>query len=100
MLGEGIFCFPWTNWESLKETIASSKPIPEVLDMKYRLEFKHGFTDRGCLQSAILKISYDIQEKRAYKSKDMQFFLQNVQNEIFKILKMFKNNMKLTKAAC
>ena len=32
--------------------------------MKYRLEFKHGFTDRGCLQSAILKISYDIQEKR------------------------------------
>ena len=60
--------------------------------MKYRLEFKHGFTDRGCLQSAILKISYDIQEKRAYKSKDIQFFLQNVQNEIFKILKMFKQH--------
>ena len=30
----------------------------------------------------------------------MQFFLQNVPNEIFKIFKMFENNMKLTKAAC
>ena len=30
----------------------------------------------------------------------MQFFLQNAQNEIFKILKMFKYNMKFTRAAC
>ena len=32
-------------------------------------------------------------------AKDMQFPLQNVQNEVFKILKMFENNMKFTKAA-
>ena len=32
-------------------------------------------------------------------AKDMQFPFQNVQNEVFKILKMFENNMKFTKAA-
>ena len=30
----------------------------------------------------------------------MQFFLQIVPNEIFKIFKMFQNNMKFTRAAC
>ena len=30
----------------------------------------------------------------------MQFFLQNVQNVIFKILKMFKDNTKFTTSAC
>ena len=30
----------------------------------------------------------------------MQLFLQNIQNEILKILKMFKNNLKFTRAAC
>ena len=35
-----------------------------------------------------------------YKAKSMQFFLQNVQNKIFKILKIFKYNMKFTRAAC
>ena len=30
----------------------------------------------------------------------MQFFLQNVPNEIFKIFKMFENNVKFTRAAC
>ena len=38
--------------------------------------------------------------KRAHKSRDTQFFLQNVQNEILKVFKMFKNNMKFTQAAC
>ena len=35
---------------------------------------------------------YGFKEKRAHKARDMQFFLQNVQNVIFKILEMFKNN--------
>ena len=52
------------------------------------------------LHCAILKASYGFKEKRANKARDMQFFLQNVQNEIIKILKMFKNNMKFTRAAC
>ena len=60
--------------------------------MKYRSEFKHGFTNRGYLHRAILKALHVFQEKRACKSKDMQFFLQNVPNEIFKSFRMFENN--------
>ena len=74
--------------------------VPEVLDRKYRSEFKQGFTNRGCLHSAILKALHDFQEKEAHKPRDMQFFLQNVQNEIIKIFKMFKNDIKFTTATC
>ena len=68
--------------------------------MKYRSEFKHGFTNRACLHCAVLKALHGFKEKRADKASHMQFFLQNVQNEIFKILKLFKNNIKFTRAAC
>ena len=71
-----------------------------VLDMKYRSEFKHVFSNRGCLHCAILRALHNFKEKRAHKSRDNQFFLGNVQNEIFKIFKMFENNMKFTRAAC
>ena len=47
--------------------------------------------------TAILKA---FEEKLAPKARDMQLFLQNVQNEIFKILKMFENNMKFTRVGC
>ena len=63
--------------------------------MKYRSEFEHGFTNRDCLNCAVLKVLQGFCEKRALRSKDTQFFLQNIQNEIFK---MFKNNMKFTRA--
>ena len=76
------------------------KAVPGVLDIKCRSEFKHGFTNRGCLHRAILKALHGFQEKRAHRSRDMQFFLQNIPNEIFNIFKMFKNNMKVTRAAC
>ena len=39
--------------------------------MKFRSKFNHDFTNRGCLQCAILK---------ALKARDMQSFLQNVQD--------------------
>ena len=68
--------------------------------MKCRSEFKHGFTNRRCLCCSILQALHGLREKRAHKSRDMQFFLQNVQNGIFKIFKMFKNNMKFSRAAC
>ena len=68
--------------------------------MKYRSEFKHGFNNRGCLHCAILKALHGFQEKRSHKSRDMPFFSQHVQNENFKIFKMFKNNMEFTRAAC
>ena len=64
--------------------------MPEVLDMKYRSEFKHGFTNRRCLHCAIQKAAHGFQEKRALKSRGMQFFLHNIQNAILKIFKMFK----------
>ena len=56
--------------------------------------------NRGYLHCAILKAWQDFQEKRALKSRDMQFFLQNIPVEIFKIFKMFENNIKFTRAAC
>ena len=52
------------------------------------------------MHCAILKLLHGFQEKRGHKSRGMQFFLQNLQNEIFKIFKIFKNNMKFTRAAC
>ena len=67
--------------------------------MKYKSEFKHGFNNRGYLHRAILKALHGFQEKRSLNSRDMQFFLQNYPNEIFKIFKMFENNMKFTRAA-
>ena len=71
--------------------------------MKNRSEFKHDFTSQSHLHSAILKALHSFQEKRAHKSRDMQFFPQNVQNDFlqndFKIFGMFKNNMKFTRAA-
>ena len=56
-------------------------------------------TNRGYLHCAILTALNDFQKKRAFKSRDMDFFFQNIPNEIFKILEMFKNNMKFTRAA-
>ena len=38
----------------------------------------------------VLKALHGFKDKSAHKARDMQFFLENVQNEIFKILKMFK----------
>ena len=68
--------------------------------MKYISEFKYDFTNLGYLHRAILKALHSSQEKRVHKSKDMQFFLQNVPNEIFKIFEMLENNLKFTRAAC
>ena len=58
--------------------------------MKFRSKFNHGFINRGYLNCTVLKAS---------KGRDMHFFLQNIRNEIFKILKMFKYNMKFTRTA-
>ena len=99
--GRRVFLFSCDKLGTgLYENTVSSKAVPEVLDMKYRSEFKHGFTDRGYLHCATLITLHGFQEKRAHRSKHMLFFLQNVPNEIFKIFKMFENNMKFTRAAC
>ena len=71
--------------------------------MKNRSELKRGFSNRSYLDSAIPEALGGFQEKRSHKSRDMQFFLQNVQNDFFqndlKIFRMFKNNMRFTRAA-
>ena len=56
--------------------------------------------NHGYMHCAILKALHSFQEKRAFKARDMQFFLQNVPNEIFKIFKMLENNIKFIRAAC
>ena len=68
--------------------------------MKLRSKFSHSFTNRGCLHCTVLKSLYGFKEKRAHKAKDMPIFHQNIQNEVFKIFRTFKNNMKFTRVAC
>ena len=68
-------------------------------NMKFRSIFNHGFTNHGCLHCAVLKALYSVKEKRAHKARAIQFYLQNVKIEIFKIMKMFKNKMNFTRAA-
>ena len=101
MLGEGFFYFPVRDWERVcRKQLSLVKLYQRFSDMKYISEFKYSFTNLGYLHCAILKALHSFQEKGAHKSKDMQFFLQNVPNEIFKIFKMLENNMKFTRAAC
>ena len=67
--------------------------------MKNRPEFKHGFTNRSYLLGAILKALRGFQEKRAHKSRDMQFFF----SKSSKWFKEFQNGQKqheITRAAC
>ena len=69
--------------------------------MKFTSKFS-SFTNRDCLPCAIMKALYGFREKRAHKVDRQEmciFFLQNVEKEIFKILKMFESNMKFTRAA-
>ena len=80
--------------------MASSEIVPEDLNLKFRSKFNPGFTNHGCLHCAILKALYSFNEKRDQKLRDIKFLLQNVQNKIFEILKVFKSNMKFTRAAC
>ena len=48
--------------------------MPRILDKKYRSEFKHDFTNRGCLHCTTLKVLHGFQKKKIHKSRDMQFF--------------------------
>ena len=77
-----------------------SKTVTADFNMRFWSKCNHGFTNRGCFHGAVLKAWYGFEEKRTHKAIDMQFFLQNVQNRIFKILKMLKCNKKLSRATC
>ena len=63
--------------------------------MKFTSKFSC-FINRDCLHRAIMKALYGLREKRAHKVDRQEiciFFLQNVEKEIFEILKMFERNM-------
>ena len=47
--------------------------------MKFRSKFNNSFTKRGCLHYAILK---------AYNTRDLQSFVQNLKYKFFKIFKI------------
>ena len=46
-------------------TFIFSTAVPKDLKIKFRSKFNHGFTNRGCLHCAILKV---------YNARDKQFF--------------------------
>ena len=66
--------------------MVSSKAVLENLNLIFRSKFNH-----ECLHWAILKFLFGFTKKRAQKARDV---IQNVQNESFDILKIFKSNMK------
>ena len=85
--GVRVFLFSWESLKGVSWKIFSSKA---VVNLNMKFISKLIFTNRGSLHCASLKVLYCFKEKRAYKARDMLFFLQNVQNLIFKIWKMFK----------
>ena len=94
--GESVFLFSWEKLGmDLLGTIVSSKAVPEVLDMKYRSEFKYGVTNHGCLHCATLKALYG--KKKEPAKQEICIFS-------FRMFKMrfsrFSNFWKKTGAAC
>ena len=69
-------------------TIVSSKAVPEVLDMKYRSEFKYGVTNHGCLHCATLKALYG--KKKSPQNKRYAFFLSEFSKWDFQDFQIFE----------
>ena len=59
--------------------------------LKFISKFNPGFTSHGYLNCVFIKTLYNFKVKRADAAKGNQFLIQNVQNKIFVILKIFKN---------
>ena len=74
-------------------SLSCSVKLKKNLKLKFRLKFNHTFTNHGYLQSPVWKTLYNFKIKRAQNARNNQFLFQNVwNNEIFEILKLFKNN--------
>ena len=79
--------------------MVSSKTLPKDLNLKFRSKFNPAFTNYCYLHCAILKV-YRVLKKQGKDSLFLFLFLfQNVQNEIFVILKIFQKYMKFTRVA-
>ena len=79
--GERVFLFSWERlgW-SLWETFVSRKAVPEVLDVKYRSEVKHGYTNRGYLHCVILNLYIVLRKIEPIRQEICKFY--------FKMFKM------------
>ena len=102
MLGKGFPVFLGEIERWLEETIVSSKvpALPMDLNMNFISKFNHSFTNGDCLPYA-RKLYTILRKKKAHKADRQEiwfFFLQNVEKKIFKILEMFGNNIKYTRA--
>ena len=86
-LGGGFSDFLEIQWEWVCRKLL---PLVKPCQRFWIWNIKHGFTNCGCLHSAILEVWHVCEEKRAPNARDMEFFLQHVKNEIFKILKCLK----------
>ena len=82
VLPGGIW-FTWWDWGQ-EETRVSIKTVTEDLDQNLH---------------NILKTFYGFEEKEHTRQDISQFLLQNVQYEIFEILKMFKNKITFSRGA-
>ena len=72
--GGKVFLFSWKRLGGgLQKTIVTSKAVPKVLNMKYRSEFKHGFTNPACLHCAILKALHGFKEKEPTRQATCNF---------------------------
>ena len=66
------------------------------VNLKFRSKFNRGFINHDCLDCAFQKAFYNFKVPRAHEARGSQFLFQNVQNGIFEIFKMLKNNLKLS----
>ena len=84
--GGRFSCFHGRDWEGVSRNLLSVVKLFQRICICNLIN--DGFTNCGCLHCAILSL------------RGKRFFLLNVRNKIFKILKMSKYNMKFTRAAC
>ena len=80
VMGKGFSCFLEETGRELVGNIISRKAVPKDLNMKFRLIFNHGFTNRGCLHCTILKALYGFKKKEPAR--------QEAGNISFKMFKM------------
>ena len=70
---------------------SSSFKLYEDLSLNFRSKF-YDFSNHGCLPCAILKALYYFKVTKAHEGRDSQSLSQNIQNEIFEILKGSKHH--------
>ena len=72
--GKKVFLFSWRKYEvGQQEPAVSSKAVAEDLNIRFRSNFYHGFTNHGFQHCAILKALHGFKEKIATRQKICNF---------------------------